>query len=161
MKLRDWLREREMNARRIASGKQGEDRAGWLEDAEYFKRAAEAVDELERTEHGVCRVNRQSCDCPVATCKLSRGGLRPAGRVKRLQDAIEGECDGLAIDEQHARAILQYVDGMNAVAAPLVDWPAIHRGFASAAPAVEAAAARINEAAEALRNAGVKGLDRG
>jgi hypothetical protein len=40
--------------------------------------------------------------------------------------------------------------GVNAVAAPLVDWPAIHRGFASAAPAVEAAAARINEAAEAL-----------
>lgn len=40
--------------------------------------------------------------------------------------------------------------GVNAVAAPLVDWPAIHRGFASAAPAVEAAATRINEAAEAL-----------
>ncbi len=34
-----------------------------------------------------------------------------ADRVKRLQDAIEGECDGLAVDEQHARAILAYVDG--------------------------------------------------
>lgn len=35
-----------------------------------------------------------------------------ADRVKRLQAAIEGECDGLAIDEHHARAILHYVDGV-------------------------------------------------
>lgn len=34
-----------------------------------------------------------------------------SARVKRLQDAIEGECDGLAITADHARAILQYVDG--------------------------------------------------
>ncbi len=38
-------------------------------------------------------------------------GTLVADRVKRLQDAIEGECDGLAVDEQHARAILAYVDG--------------------------------------------------
>jgi hypothetical protein len=34
-------------------------------------------------------------------------------RVQRLQHAIEGECDGLAVDEQHARAILEYVDGVD------------------------------------------------
>ena len=31
-------------------------------------------------------------------------------RIRRLQAAIEGECDGLAIDETHATAILEYVD---------------------------------------------------
>lgn len=36
---------------------------------------------------------------------------RRGDRVLRLQAAIEGECDGLAIDLQHAQAILEYVDG--------------------------------------------------
>jgi hypothetical protein len=31
-------------------------------------------------------------------------------RLQRLKDAIEGECAGLAIDDAHALAILQYVD---------------------------------------------------
>jgi len=39
-----WLREREVNARRIAAMKQGADRAGWHEDAMFFHRAAEAID---------------------------------------------------------------------------------------------------------------------
>lgn len=29
--------------------------------------------------------------------------------INRLQDAIEGECDGLAIDEDQARAILEHI----------------------------------------------------
>lgn len=45
--LLDWLREREANARRIANSKlspnQASDRAGWLEDAEYFSAAAKTV----------------------------------------------------------------------------------------------------------------------
>ena len=44
MELSIWLKEREMNARRIAAGKTGADRAGWLEDAENFRQAAEAVE---------------------------------------------------------------------------------------------------------------------
>ncbi len=31
-------------------------------------------------------------------------------RIERLQAAIEGECDGLAVDDQHAAAILAYID---------------------------------------------------
>ena len=31
-------------------------------------------------------------------------------RIERLKAAIEGECDGLAITDAHARAILTYVD---------------------------------------------------
>lgn len=31
-------------------------------------------------------------------------------RIERLQDAIEGECDGLAIDEERACSILDYLD---------------------------------------------------
>lgn len=41
----------------------------------------------------------------------SSQGARSDEHVRRLQDAIEGECDGLAIDEHHARAILEYVLG--------------------------------------------------
>lgn len=36
--------------------------------------------------------------------------------IQRMQDAVEGECDGLAIDEQHARAIVEYVLAAQAVA---------------------------------------------
>lgn len=89
MNLRDWLAERQQNAEHLARLRPA-DREGWLEDADYFRRAVEAVDELarmKRTAHGgkVCRVNRaasetgEPCACPVATCNLSRGGLRPAG----------------------------------------------------------------------------------
>jgi hypothetical protein len=68
--------------------------------------------------------------------------LRKDQRLTRLYHALGGPRmdDPAEVD----------TSGVNAVAAPLVDWPAIHRGFASAAPAVEAAARRINEAAEAL-----------
>lgn len=44
MNLRDWLAERQQNALAIAAMKRGADRAGWLEDAEYFRRAADAID---------------------------------------------------------------------------------------------------------------------
>ena len=45
MKITVWLKERELNARRFASGKTGEDRAGWLEDADHFQAALAAVEE--------------------------------------------------------------------------------------------------------------------
>lgn len=53
MKLEAWLRERWQNARRIASQKTGDDRAGWLEDADYFLSAANSISayELLRDEH--------------------------------------------------------------------------------------------------------------
>lgn len=41
--VRDWLKEREQNARRIAEAKTGGDREGWLEDAAYFAAAASSV----------------------------------------------------------------------------------------------------------------------
>jgi hypothetical protein len=40
MTLLEWLKEREFNVRFLAADKHGEDRDGWLEDAEYFRQAA-------------------------------------------------------------------------------------------------------------------------
>lgn len=45
MKLTMWLKERELNARRLAAEMAGEDRAGWLEDADHFQAALAAVEE--------------------------------------------------------------------------------------------------------------------
>lgn len=39
-------------------------------------------------------------------------------RMQRLKDAIEGECDGLAITDDRARAILEFLDAEGAQAKP-------------------------------------------
>lgn len=41
--LREWLHEREQNARAIASVKRGADKEAWLEDAAHFRAAYLAV----------------------------------------------------------------------------------------------------------------------
>lgn len=41
--LIEWLKERRDNAMEIAESKTGDDRKGWIEDAEYFQQAIEAV----------------------------------------------------------------------------------------------------------------------
>jgi hypothetical protein len=41
--------------------------------------------------------------------KLEEIEYGTGGYAQRLMDAIEGECDGLSIDEFHATAILGYV----------------------------------------------------
>lgn len=45
MTLMTWLKERELNCRRIAAGKTVGDSAGWIEDAEHFKAALDAVED--------------------------------------------------------------------------------------------------------------------
>lgn len=53
-----WLQERLENAERIAKTKNGADRAGWLEDAGYFRRAVAAVRAIDDARHyaAVCPV---------------------------------------------------------------------------------------------------------
>ena len=43
LSLINWLREREANCVRIAAEKQGDDKAGWLEDGEYMRAAVDAI----------------------------------------------------------------------------------------------------------------------
>ena len=44
-------------------------------------------------------------------------------RIRRLQDAIEAECDGLAIGPEHARAILEWLDSPPSTAAAIAKDP--------------------------------------
>ncbi len=46
------------------------------------------------------------------------GEATPTELINRLQDAIEGECEGLAIDEDQAKAILEHVGYPSTPAAP-------------------------------------------
>lgn len=57
MKLTTWLKERELNCRRLAAGKTGSDRAGWIEDAEHFQAA---LAEIERLAEALKRANNQA-----------------------------------------------------------------------------------------------------
>jgi hypothetical protein len=45
LSLCEWLAEREENALRIALGKRGSDKDGWLEDAAYFRAAYSAIND--------------------------------------------------------------------------------------------------------------------
>jgi hypothetical protein len=46
--LIEWLLDRQRNCERLASTKRGDDAAGWKEDADYFRRAAEALAQLDK-----------------------------------------------------------------------------------------------------------------
>lgn len=51
---------------------------------------------------------------PQATA-IDRDAVIDCDMIARMQDAIEGEFDGAVIDEQHAKAILEYVFGTGAL----------------------------------------------
>ena len=80
MKLTMWLKERELNARRLAAGRTGADRAGWLEDADHFQAALAAVEERDRlraaleTIVGFAPGNGDVCEI---IAKRARDALRP------------------------------------------------------------------------------------
>lgn len=58
---------------------------------------------------GQIRMHLTTPPAPAQPAAQPVQGVPDVAMVKRLQDAIEGECDGLAVTEQHARAILEYV----------------------------------------------------
>ena len=91
--------------------------------------AAQGTQAAEPDNEELARLGWQRVICPACGCDGARGYPRPAAspsrqaeprspltedRIRRLQDAIEGECDGLAISPEHARAILEWVDGIGA-----------------------------------------------
>lgn len=60
MKLTMWLKERELNARRLAAERTGEDRAGWLEDADHFQAALAAVEERDGLRREAAKSERRA-----------------------------------------------------------------------------------------------------
>jgi hypothetical protein len=57
-------------------------------------------------------------DLTAALSLPAPGEATPTELINRLQDAIEGECEGLAIDEDQAKAILEHVGYPSTPAAP-------------------------------------------
>lgn len=62
MKLTTWLKERELNCRRLAAGKTGADRAGWLDDAQHFLEALAAVEERDQLRRAAGQSQRSAFD---------------------------------------------------------------------------------------------------
>lgn len=60
MILTIWLKERELNARRLAAERSGDDRAGWLEDAEHFRAALEAVESFNAVQAEAAKSERRA-----------------------------------------------------------------------------------------------------
>lgn len=60
MKLTMWLKERELNARRLAAERAGDDRAGWLEDADHFQAALAAVEERDGLKREAAKSERRA-----------------------------------------------------------------------------------------------------
>lgn len=60
MKLTQWLKERELNARRLASGKPKDMRDGWIDDADHFQSAMAAVEERDGLRAALKKANDQA-----------------------------------------------------------------------------------------------------
>lgn len=60
MKLTMWLKERELNARRLAAERHGEDRAGWLAEADHFQAALAAVEERDGLRREAAKSERRA-----------------------------------------------------------------------------------------------------
>lgn len=84
MKLTMWLKEREQNSRRLAAAKTGNDRAGWIEDADYLQAACAAVEERDRLRAVLAEL--------VALRNL-RAGLPPPGSWASVDTApVHSDC---------------------------------------------------------------------
>lgn len=74
------------------------------------KALAPAPEPLRVAEHKCFECTSELSGPICLTCNPLASSVRVAGEeVERLQDAIEGECDGLAITEAQAKAILDHV----------------------------------------------------
>jgi hypothetical protein len=60
MKLTMWLKERELNSRRLAAEKGVKDREGWLHDADHLQAALAAVEERDRLRAALLNCARQA-----------------------------------------------------------------------------------------------------
>jgi hypothetical protein len=87
--VEDWVRERLDNCQRLAAGKVGADRDGWLEDARYFSRVLARMDAL-----GTLFA---ACDAPVIHhAKLGPQWLAPAMDIARAALASDAVGSGEA-----------------------------------------------------------------
>lgn len=89
--LVSWLAEREANARAIAQSKSGIDRAGWLEDAEYFAQAIVAVGDYHAGyEHGHADATREAL-AAAPPAPVAAGWIRVEDRLPVLPDDHEDD----------------------------------------------------------------------
>ena len=92
MKLTMWLKERELNARRLAAGRTGADRAGWLEDADHFQAALAAVEERDKL--------RAALDRALTVCRCAARVIDSSA----YQGISDEDCD-LEVSVRNWRAL--------------------------------------------------------
>lgn len=80
--LLKWVDERRQNCLRIADGKLGEDRHGWLEDAQYFFSVHNTIEHFEAAYAWEVMLHA------VTKFQLAES----QEREQRLKDALEGKC---------------------------------------------------------------------
>lgn len=90
MPIEEWLAEREANCLRLAEHKRGQDRAGWLEDAAYFKSAIDQLAEAKRLLSSADEAIRQLVT-PESTARPEALEITNVlNTAKMLSDSLDG-----------------------------------------------------------------------
>lgn len=99
---------------RYAVASEGNEPSGWYGGQKYANDSAKSLALANGISYTVTdtKSGRSQIFAPTPGAAAARAKRLRQARIEGLQAAIEGECDGLAITERQAAAILDYVEGL-------------------------------------------------